>query len=75
MSLPPDAKEQKVSLKASVPYDLMPSGNSFFVCFTMRSLIFGCIKPSVLFLIKSSKFMPSMISRGSRVFPLDFDIF
>ena len=53
----------------------MPLGNSLIVCFSIFSFILGCIRPSVLFLIRVFTFIPSMISKGSKIFPFDFDIF
>ena len=75
MSLPGLARLAKVNLKASVPKDEIPLGNSFVVFLTIDSACFGFIKPWVLFFNKSSSEMPSIKSIGSRTLPFDLLIF
>ena len=75
MSRPNEASAAKVNLKASVPNEGIPSGNSPWVCFLIFAAIFGCIMPWVLLTNKSSKLMPSIRSIGSKTLPLDLDIF
>ena len=75
ISLLPDAREVKVSLKASVPYGEIPNGNSFLVVFFIFSFRFGTMRFSVLLSISFSKAIPSITSIGSIILPFDLDIF
>ena len=64
-----------VKRSASAPNAGMPSGNSLRVAFSIFSAILGCISPVVRLATSSSIEMPSMMSIGSRMLPLDLDIF
>ena len=74
-SLPVVAIDAKVKRNASVPNSGIPDGYSFFVSLVMNGSCLGFINPSVLFLISESKSIPSIKSIGSRILPLDLDIF
>ena len=75
MSLPGLARLANVNLRASVPYEAIPSGNSFLVFLIIDSACFGFIKPEVLFFNKSSIEIPSIKSIGSKTLPFDLLIF
>ena len=69
------AREQNVKRSASVPYAGIPSGNWRRVASAMRGASSGFMSPEVRLTTSDSRSMPSMRSRGSRMFPRDFDIF
>ena len=75
MSRPLLAKEANVNLSASVPYESIPCGYSFFVFFLIFSAISGCIRSDALLFIRSSNLIPSIKSIGSIILPFDLDIF
>ena len=53
----------------------MPSGKCLRVAFSILSCNCGCIRLSVCFATSASSSMPSIRSSGSRILPLDLDIF
>ena len=60
---------------ASVPKAEIPFVNSLRVALAILSACLGFIKPAVRFATKASTSMPSIRSIGSKVLPLDLDIF
>ena len=67
--------EARVNLKASAPYASNPLGYCLRVALAIFGADSGFLSPRVRFAINSSISTPSIKSRGSKVLPIDLDIF